>query len=266
MRMRIVQSLLVWLGLMGAGVLNSEAKALQEITYLSLPAGQQANVERWKDSLRSCVDSGQYAYVCIEANAIDMMYNNRYVLDYPALSNLMEKANHFWPPINNYEDPPCNEKKVYEELLRYTVEYIRAHNQKGNDKVQVVGISFDCYTDYMAFDSRLWHVAQYNQAGLVDSLMKFTANTECDSPQLFRLTILKLDTHRKSLEKSLGKLDYFTWRQFFVRRKSDWGSKKIELHKMQSEDFHLFDRTFKGKKLVIGCSYLKQLLLSEEGK
>lgn len=260
MRMRIVQSLLVCAGLLCAGVTNIEAQALREITFLPLPEGQQASVEQWQDSLCSHVESGQYAYVCIEANAIDMMYSNQYVLGNAALGNLTEGSGHLVPA---HDLPsPCDDVLAFRELLRHTQKCIRAHNQKGKNQVQVVGLSYDD-SPSIGFDSRVWHVAQYNQAGLADSLMTFLADEESDTNQLARLTFSKLENHRENLEKSLGRLDYFVWRQFFLRCMS---REEKDVHQMQCEDFHLFDRTFKGRKLVIGCSDLKHFMLSDENK
>lgn len=255
MRRRIVQSLFACLVLMGTGGLNVEAKVLRRATFLSLPIGQQASVERWKDSLCACIESGQYAYVCIEANAIDMMYNNQYVLGSAALSNLMEESGHL---VSVHELPfPCDESGRYRELLQYALEHIRVHNQKEMEKLQVVGLSYDA-PPYIAFDSRVWHVAQYNKTGLTDSLMTYLIDEESDTQQLSRLTIIKLDTHCKRLKKSLGKLDYFIWKQFFVRGLS---RDMRNGHQMQCEYYQLFDQTFKGRKLIIGCPSLKELIL-----
>lgn len=257
MRMSITRSLLVGVCLMGSGVLNCEAQALQENTFLSLPAGSQTSVDWWKDSLRTCVESGQYVYVCIEANAIDMMYNNLYVLGNAALSNLMKAPGHLVPV---HELPsPCDNAGTYAELLRYALKCILAHNRKGKGKVQVVGLSYDD-APYMGFDSRVWHVARYNQAGLTDSLMTYLVDEESDHQQLARLTVAKLDDHQGSMEKSLGKLDYFVWRQFFVQCQSH---KMVNEHRMQCEAFRLFDQTFKGRKLVIGCSDLRKWIFSD---
>ncbi len=254
MRMSIMKSLLAWVCLMGSGVLDGEAQTLQETTFLSLPAGSQTSVERWKDSLRTCVESGQYAYVCIEANAIDMMYNNQYVLGNIALSNLMEKPGHLKPA----HELLASDESGYVELLQYALECIRAHNRKGKGQVQVVGLSYGD-APYIGFDSRVWHVAQYNQAGLTDSLMTYLADEESDHQRLARLTVAKLDDRQGSLEKSLGRLDYFVWRRFFVQCQS---RKRESEHQMQCEVFRLFDQSFKGRKLIVGCSDLRGLLSS----
>lgn len=260
MRMRIVKSLFVWVCLICAGGLKSKALVLQEPTFLSLPVGQQTSVERWKESLRTCVESGQYAYVCIEANAIDMMYNNQYVLGNAALGNLMKEPGHLIPV---HELPsPCDNAGAYADLLRYALECIRAHNQKGKGQVQVVGLSYDD-APYIGFDSRVWHVARYNQAGLTDSLMTYLADEESDHLRLARLTVAKLSDHKGSLEKSLGMLDYFVWRQFFVQCQSH---KMLSEHRMQCEAFRLFDQTFKGRKLIVGCSDLRRWMFSEKAR
>lgn len=246
--MRTMQGLFVWAILMFAGVLDVEARVLQKTTFLPLPVGQQTSVERWKDSLRACVESGRYEYVCIEGNAIDMMYNNQYVQGNAALGNLMENPGHLKP----VHDSQASDERAYTELLQYILEYIRAYNQKGKSQVRVVGLSYGD-APFIGFDSRVWHVAQYNQAGLTDSLMTYLVDEESDNLKLARLTVEKLDAQYEHMEKSLGSLDYFVWRRFFVRRLSH--GKESE-HRIQCEDFRLLDQSFQGRKLVIGCSEL----------
>ena len=237
---------------MGAGRQAIEAQAIRENTFLALSARQQTDADGWKDTLRMYVESGRYEYVCIEGNAIDMMYNNQYVLGNTALANLMEEPGHLKPV---HESSPADEK-AYAELLRYALECIHAHNQKGQGLVRVVGLSYGD-APFIGFDSRVWHVAQYNEAGLTDSLMTSLVDEESDNQQLARLTMAKLDAHRERMEKSLGRLDYFVWRQFFLRIQSH--DKKDE-HKAQCEYFRLIDRTFKGSKLIIGCSELREVM------
>lgn len=224
-------------------------QSTDECTFLPLPTRQHASVEQWQNMLLTYVESGRYEYVCIEGNAIDMMYNNQYVMNNAVLSNLLESPGHLKPP---HEMPALSEKD-YEDLLQYTLECIRTHNSKQDKQIQVVGLSF-LDTPLIGFDSRVWHVSKYNQAGLTDSLMTYLADEESDIIQLAELTVKKMDTDNKDMETSLGKLDYFVWKQFFTRNPSCIKRTDPETaKKMRHEDFSRFCKTFKGKKLIIGC-------------
>ena len=124
-----------------------------------------------------------------------MMYNNQYVMNNAALSNLLESPGHLKP----LHEMPVLSEKGYEDLLQYTLECIRTHNSKQDKQIQVVGLSF-LDTPLIGFDSRVWHVSKYNQAGLTDSLMTYLADEESDIIQLAELTVKKMDIDHKDME------------------------------------------------------------------
>lgn len=224
------------------------AQSVNENTFLSFPVGEPSDLEKWKDSLHRHIESDKYAYVYIEGDAVDMMYNNQYVTNNPAINNLMESAGHL-RPVHEFQ-------KTYGELLRHILKCIKEYNVSRKSPVQVVGSSFVEFP-YIGFDSRVWHVSQYNKAGMTDSLMAYLADEESDNVRLIELTVDKLNRDQKSLKKSLGELDYFVWKQYFTIQADHYRSDDpLLLDKLQCEYFRLFNQTFKGRKLVIGCPHL----------
>ena len=125
-----------------------------------------------------------------------------------------------------------------------------------NSFIQAAGLSF-ADIPYIGFHSRVWHVSKYNKAGMTDSLMTHPADEESDNVRLIELTVDKLNRDQKSRKKSLGALDYYVWKQYFTIQADHYRSDDpLLLDKLQCEYFRLFNKTFKGRKLVIGCPRL----------
>ena len=227
----------------------SLAQSANEYTFLPFPAGESSDSEKWKDSLRRCIESDKYAYVCIEGNAIDMMYNNQYVTKNPIINDLIKENYQF--PVHELQ-APCN----YNDLLCYMLECMRSHNSSHNSFIQAVGLSF-VDIPYIGFYSRVWHVSKYNKTGMTDSLMAYLADEESDNVRLIELTVDKLNRDQKSLKKTLGELDYFVWKQYFTIQAAHYrDNDPLLLDKLQCEYFIRFNQVFKGRKLVIGCPRL----------
>ena len=92
---------------------------------------------------------------------------------------------------------------------------------------------------------------------MTDSLMTHPADEESDNVRLIELTMDKLNRDQKSRKKSLGALDYSVWKQYFTIQADHYKSDDpLLLDKLQCEYFRLFNKTFKGRKLVIGCPRL----------
>lgn len=253
MKNKKIQYFLVLAALMFCCPIFGFAQSINEYTFLPFPEGEQANLVRWKDSLRRYIESDKYAYVCIEGNAIDMMYNNQYVTKNPAINKLIKENWQF--PVHELQTP-CS----YDDLLRYILECMRKHNSGRNSFIQAVGLSF-VDIPYIGFYSRVWHVSQYNKTGMTDSLMAYLADEESDNVRLIELTVDKLNRDQKSLKKSLGELDYFVWKQYFTIQAAHYrDNDPLLLDKLQCEYFIHFNQVFKGRKLVIGCPRLMGMI------
>ncbi|MGN0234213.1 MAG: hypothetical protein ACI4B5_07330 [Bacteroidaceae bacterium] len=208
------------------------------------------------------MESKQYTYICIEGNAIDMMYNDQYASNRISLGSLMESPTHLKPL--HEQQAPCDHQEVYEDLLRYTLQCVRTHNMEHRQTIHVVGLSYEDLP-LISYDSRVWHVAEYNQLGLTDSLMTYMADEESDIHQLARLTEKKITANRQELERKIGKPDTFIWHRFFAEDPSGNNDLSTELlHKKQYENLLLFNQNFKGKKLIVGCPRLEEMIKADE--
>ncbi len=210
------------------------------------------------DSVMKMVRTGDYSYVMLETGALATMYCNLYVMGEPLAADFLNKEL-FISRMRIKPNRDFHQAEISNHFNARLMHALREFNQTATQPISVLGLSY-VTSPFISFESKIWNVSKYNQAGMTDSLMTYCWDEECVMPALAKRTVALLDEEADSIESLIGHQDRVIWKRFFERHYAHnsklFDAPEDTLDSLMCEDFYFLDQEFPGRKLVIGCKEL----------
>ncbi len=191
--------------------------------------------QEWLDSIQQQLASGECDCIILEANAIDMLWVNQFVLGNPRLAK--------WERDDFSNSILANlESEHYASLAKL----IYSHNRESKNKVAVYGFDFSS-DPLICVDRSVWYLPQYLQAGMIDSLLTYYYDEECNTNRLAISTHENLKINQKRYKGILGAADWIVWLRFFERK----ANQSEDVERTLSDDLLFVCHHLQGKKMII---------------
>ncbi len=230
-------------------------------SFLTMTQTKDATVaQQMADSIMAMVKSGEYDYICVEQPAVEWMFVDQYAKGSPRLNSLLDFHVYF-KGVHYKSGERVSSMDRYNDVMGMVLRELRTYNRTAQRPVSVMGLDYVTESEVTFPINR--RIIAFNKATVTDSLMAMS-NRDWGKEHVAGNTVHMMEKDKAHQTELLGDFYYIQWQHYFQRMKQyrevDLSAQPREKDKLICEDFLYLNTKFTGRKIVIGCEHLIQML------